>query len=118
MVVMAHTLVAPPWSNGWSMVISSLLNEHFYVFRFMSFLSQGVYTTCEIRNFENLGIYFYSGLWKNLKGSGWGGGGGSLSPNKIFAMCLAYTRKYCTKRMYTQWSNNTFVTELERSGRI
>ena len=36
MVVMAHTFVAPPWSNGRSMVISSLLNEHFNVFGFMS----------------------------------------------------------------------------------
>ena len=39
MVVVAHALVAPPWSNGWSMVISSLLNEHFYVFGFMSVFS-------------------------------------------------------------------------------
>ena len=39
MVVVAHALVAPPWSNGRSMVISSLLNEHFDVFSFMSVLS-------------------------------------------------------------------------------
>ena len=32
MVVVAHALVAPPWSHGRSMVISSLLNEHFDVF--------------------------------------------------------------------------------------
>ena len=38
MVVVADTLVAPPWSNGRSMVISSLLNEHFNVFGFMSVL--------------------------------------------------------------------------------
>ena len=39
MVVVAHALVAPPWSNGRSMVISSLLNEHFDVFGFMSVFS-------------------------------------------------------------------------------
>ena len=39
MVVVAHALVAPPWSNGRSMVISSLLNEHFDVLRFMSVFS-------------------------------------------------------------------------------
>ena len=32
MVVVAHALVAPPWSNRRSMVISRLLNEHFDVF--------------------------------------------------------------------------------------
>ena len=31
MVVVAHALVAPPWSKLASMVISSLLNEHFRV---------------------------------------------------------------------------------------
>ena len=43
MVVVAHALVAPPWSNGQSMVISSLLNEHFNVLGFMSvfFLGSG-----------------------------------------------------------------------------
>ena len=39
MVVVAHALVVPPWSNGWSMVISSLLYEHFNVFGFMSVFS-------------------------------------------------------------------------------
>ena len=39
MVVVAHTLVASPWSNGQSMVISSLLNEHFDVFGCMSVFS-------------------------------------------------------------------------------
>ena len=36
MVVPAHSLVAPAGSNGRSMVISSLLKEHFNVFSFMS----------------------------------------------------------------------------------
>ena len=36
MVVPTHSLVAPPWINGRSMVISSLLNEHLNVFSFMS----------------------------------------------------------------------------------
>ena len=36
MVVLAHSLVAPPWGNGQSMVISSLLKEHLNVFSFMS----------------------------------------------------------------------------------
>ena len=35
MVVPAHALVAPRGANGRSMVISSLLNEHFNVFGFM-----------------------------------------------------------------------------------
>ena len=43
MVVVTQALVAPPWSNGRSMVISSLLNEHFDVFGFMwgGWLTQG-----------------------------------------------------------------------------
>ena len=39
MVVQAHSLVAPPWSNGRSMVISSPLKERFNVFSFMSVFS-------------------------------------------------------------------------------
>ena len=37
MVVVAHALVAPPWSNGRSMVISSLLYEQFNVFGLCQF---------------------------------------------------------------------------------
>ena len=36
MVVLVHSLVAPPWSNRWPMVMSSLLWEQFNVFSFMS----------------------------------------------------------------------------------
>ena len=39
MVVVAHASVAPPWRNGRSMVIGSLLNEHFDAFGFMSVFS-------------------------------------------------------------------------------
>ena len=39
MIVVADALVALPWSNGRSMVISSLLNEHFDVFGCMSVFS-------------------------------------------------------------------------------
>ena len=39
MAVLAHSLVAPPWNNGWSMVNSSLLKEHFNVFSSMSVFS-------------------------------------------------------------------------------
>ena len=39
MVVVAHALMAPQWSNGRSMVIISLLNEHFDVLGFMSVFS-------------------------------------------------------------------------------
>ena len=39
MVVVAQALVAPPWSNGRSMIIGSLLYEHFNVFGFMSVFS-------------------------------------------------------------------------------
>ena len=39
MVVVAHALVALPWSIGRSMVINSLLNEHFHEFGFMSVFS-------------------------------------------------------------------------------
>ena len=37
MVVPTHSLVAPPWSNEPSMVISSLLYEHFNVFSLCQF---------------------------------------------------------------------------------
>ena len=39
MVVPAHALVAPRGVNGRSMIISSLLEEHFNVFSFMSVFS-------------------------------------------------------------------------------
>ena len=43
MVVVAHALVAPPWSNGRSMVISSLLNEHFHEFGLCQFFLGSVH---------------------------------------------------------------------------
>ena len=36
-------------ANGWSMVISSLLNEHFNAFSFISVFSQGACTTWHVR---------------------------------------------------------------------
>ena len=67
MVVVEHALVAPPWSNGWSMVISSLLNEHFYVFVFMSVFSWGAYSTCNKMWVRNGMTWVRSGMALDTK---------------------------------------------------